>query len=160
MTVTMANGAKPLSKQERQRMPRPRKDGASVARELAQLADKYGVSSTMNVAGMLNAVDLAEQLLPLDKAVANFSVLVHDRFFTAQASAWKTATTVYTVLQRMAKDDPDLARDLQGVAASFKNAPSVPDATGTTTETTAKTPDSPPATTSTSSSTQSSTPAK
>jgi hypothetical protein len=123
-TVTVSGGVKPLSMQERKHMPRPRKDGASIAREIAQLATKYGVTGIVDVDGMLSAVTQAEQLAPLDKAAANFSVLVHDRAFAAESASWKSATTGYTVLKRMAKDNPDLARDLTGVAATLKHAKS------------------------------------
>ena len=119
-TVTVSGGVKPLSKQERKHMARPRKDSASIAREIAQLATKYGVTGIVDVDGMLSAVTQAEQLAPLDKAAANFSVLVHDRAFAAESASWKSATTGYTVLKRLAKDNPDLARDLAGVAASLK----------------------------------------
>jgi len=150
LTATVSNGAKALSAQERKRMPRPRKDGASIAREIAQLATKYGVDGIVDATGMVNAVTDSERLAPLDKAAANFSVLVHDRAFTADAAAWKSATTGYTMLKRMAKDNPDLARDLSGIAASLKRAKSAPSATSgtpTTTQaqTTAATPEAAPA---------------
>ena len=105
-------------------MPRPRKDGASIAREIAQLATKYGVTGIVDVDGMLSATTEAEQLAPLDKAAANFSALVHDRAFAAESASWKSATTGYTVLKRLAKDNPDLARDLTGVAGTLKRAKS------------------------------------
>jgi hypothetical protein len=123
-TVTMSAGATALSAQERKRMPRPRKDGASIAREIAQLATKYGVDGIVDVNGMLSAVTQSEQLAPLDKVASNFSVLVHDRAFAADSAAWKSATTGYTVLKRLAKDNPDMARDLVGVTASLKHAKS------------------------------------
>jgi hypothetical protein len=69
---------------------------------------------------MLSSVTQAEQLSPLDKAAANFSVLVHDRALAANSSAWRSSTTAYTVLKRLGKDNPDLARDLEGVVASLK----------------------------------------
>jgi deoxyribodipyrimidine photolyase len=120
LTTTVSGGAKPLSSAERKQLLRPRKDGASLARQLAQLVTKYGVTSVVDVNGMLSAVTQAEQLSPLDKAAANFSVLVHDQALVANSSAWKSSTTAYTVLKRLGKDNPDLARDLQGVVASLK----------------------------------------
>ena len=122
LTATISRGGKTLTKQEKQRMPRSRKDGASIAREIAQLAKKYGVDGIVDVTGMLSSVDDSERLAPLDKVAANFSVLVHDRAFASDAAAWKSATTGYTLLKRMAKDNPDMARDLEGVAASLKPA--------------------------------------
>jgi len=123
-TVTISRGVKPLSKQERQRMPRSRKDGATIAREIAQLATKYGVTGVVDVNGMLSAVNEVEQLAPLDKVAANFSVLVHDRVFASDSASWKSATAGYTVLKRLARDNPDMARDLVGVAARLKPAKS------------------------------------
>jgi hypothetical protein len=148
LTSTVSNGVKPLSTQERRHLPRARKDGASIAREIAQLATKYGVDGIVDATGMLNAVTDSERLAPLDKAATNFSVLVHDRAFAADAAAWKSATTGYTVLKRLAKDNPDLARDLSGVAATLKRAKSAATA-GTPvmaqTQATAATPEPAPA---------------
>jgi hypothetical protein len=120
LTATMAQGAATLSKQGRRQLAHPRKDGAAIAREIAQLATKYGVADIVNVNGMLSAVTDAEQLAPLDKVAANFSVLVHDRALASASSAWKSATTGYTMLKRLAKDNPDMARDLVGVTARLK----------------------------------------
>jgi hypothetical protein len=77
----------------------------------------------------LDLVAQAEQLAPLDKVATNFSVTVHDRAFGAESASWKAATTAYTMLKRMARDNPDLARDLSGVTATLKH--SVPSATAT-----------------------------
>ena len=152
LTSTVSNGVKPLSAQERKRLPRSRKDGASIAREIAQLVTKYGVAGIVDTTGMLNAVTDSERLAPLDKAATNFSVLVHDRAFAADAAAWKSATTGYTVLKRLAKDNPDLARDLEGVAATLRPAKRAATATSGTpagaeaqTQATAATPEPAPA---------------
>jgi len=149
LSATMSNGVKPLSAQDRRRLPRSRKDGASIAREIAQLAMKYGVNGIVDTEGMLGAVTDAERLAPLDKVAANFSVLVHDRAFAAEAAAWKSATTGYTMLKRLAKDNPDLARDLVGIAATLKRPKKATAAPGTgtkaTAQTTAETPQPAPA---------------
>ena len=119
LTDTIGRGAKPLTSQERKQLPKPRRDGHVIARELAQLAVKYGIDGAVKVDEMLNAVSEVEQLKPLDAGAANFSALVRDRVLEADARAWKIATTIYTFLQRMAVDDADVARDLMKVAASF-----------------------------------------
>ena len=92
-SVTISGGVKPLSTEERRRMARSPKDGASIAREIAQLAVKYGVDGIVGVDGMLSAVTESEQFAPLDKAASNFSVLVHDRAFAADSASWKSAST-------------------------------------------------------------------
>ena len=150
LTVTVSRGSKPLSKQERARLPRSRKDGASIAREVAQLAQKYGADGAVNSTRMLSFVTEAERLAPLDKVARNFSVLVHDRAFAADAAAWKSATAGYTMLKRMAIDNPDLARDLLGITATLKRsksaAPATSGSSGTAkATTTAATPVSTPA---------------
>jgi hypothetical protein len=138
MTDTVGRGAKPFSSQERKRLPKPRRDGHVIARELAQLAVKYGIAAAVNVDAMLNAVAEVEGLKPLDASAANFSHLVRDRVLEADAVAWKIATTIYTFLQRLSRDDAALARDLERVAASFaSHASNTGNATGKTAKPTA-----------------------
>jgi hypothetical protein len=132
LTSTVSRGNKPLSRAQRKQLVRPRKGSASFARELAQLATKYEVTGVVDVNGMLSAVTQAEQLAPLDKAAANFSVLVHDQVLAANSTSGKSSTTTYTVLKRLARDNPDLARDLEGVTATLKRAKG--DATATSGE--------------------------
>jgi len=119
LTDTVGRGRKALSSQERKRLPKPRRDGHVVARELAQLAVKYGIAAAVDVEAMLKAVAVVEQLKPLDASAANFASLVRDRVLEADAAAWKIATTIYTFLQRLSRDDAELTRDLERVAASF-----------------------------------------
>ena len=86
----------------------------------------HGIDGAVKVDEMLNAVSEVEQLKPLDAGAANFSALVRDRVLEADARAWKIATTIYTFLQRLSRDDADTARDLERVAASFASRTSKP----------------------------------
>ena len=110
-----------LTPTERKRMLKLRTGGVDTTRTLATLATRYKVDSTVDVPAMLQNVAQLEELAPLLDSATNLMQIVHDQVLVAAGDSWKSATTIYTMLQRMALDDPRLADELAPVAAMFAN---------------------------------------
>jgi hypothetical protein len=126
MASRIGQGAKRLTTKERRQQPKLRTGGVDTTRTLATLATRYKVDSTVDVPAMLANVAQLEKLQPLLDSATNLMQIVHDQVLVAAGDSWKSATTIYTMLQRMALDDPRLADELAPVAAKFakKKAPS------------------------------------
>jgi hypothetical protein len=119
LASNISQGAKRLTTKERRQQLKLRVGGVDTARTLATLAIRYKVDSTVDVPAMLQNVTQLEQLQPLLDSSTNLTEIVHDKVLVAAGDTWASATTIYTVLQRMALDDPRLADELAPVAAKF-----------------------------------------
>jgi hypothetical protein len=119
LASSISQGAPRLTPKERQRQLKLRTGGVDTARTLATLATRYKLDTTVDVPAMLQNLAQLEQLQPLLDSATNLQQIVHDQVLVAAGDSWKSATTIYTMLQRMALDDPRIADELAPVAAKF-----------------------------------------
>jgi hypothetical protein len=119
MAASVSQGAARLTTKERLQKLKLRTGGVDTARTLATLASRYKLDSTVDVPAMLQNLTQLEALQPLLDSATNLQQIVHDQVLVAAGDSWKSATTIYTMLQRMALDDPRIAEELAPVAAKF-----------------------------------------
>jgi len=112
----------PLSTDEIRRSLKLRKGGAQVVPQLVDLCKQHGVTSV----GAVTPDTLSAQKAradTLNTISVNFAAVgkaLGDATFSAESSTWQQATTLYTVLQRLAVDNPTLAQGIQPVQAFFQ----------------------------------------
>jgi hypothetical protein len=112
----------PLSTDEIRRSLKLRKGGAQVVPQLVDLCKQHGVTSV----GAVTPDTLSAQKAradTLNTIGVNFAAVgkaLGDATFSAESSTWRQATTLYTVLQRLAVDNPTLAQGIQPVQAFFQ----------------------------------------
>ncbi len=115
----LGKGTKRLTAKERQRQLKLRTGGIDTTRTLATLATRHKLGEMVDVPGMLANVEKLESLQPLLDSATNLQETLHDLVLMAAGDAWRSATTIYTILQRMAVNDPRIADELAPVAAKF-----------------------------------------
>jgi hypothetical protein len=112
----------PLSTDEIRRSLKLRKGGAQVVPQLVDLCKQHGVTSV----GAVTPDTLSAQKAradTLNTISVNFAAVgktLGDATFSAESTTWQQATTLYTVLQRLAVDNPTLAQGIQPVQAFFQ----------------------------------------
>jgi hypothetical protein len=141
LVEVVGSGQKPLTPLQRSRTARARPGASATVRTLGTLAVKHGVDALVDVPTMLANSDAADRIRPIAAPVANLHRLVGDLVLSADGAAWKSATAIYTILQRLAVDDGTMAQDLAPLAASFALGPKA-ESTGSG-ETTAQAADAP-----------------
>jgi hypothetical protein len=119
----VGSGQNPLTPLQRSRTMRSREGGSAAIRTLGALAVKHGLDSLVNVPTMLANADAADRIRPIVAPIANLHRLVGDLVLSADGAGWKSATAIYTILQRLAVDDGTIAQDLAPIAASFVHGP-------------------------------------
>jgi len=111
-----------LSADDIRRSLKLRKGGAQVVPQLVDLCKQHGVTSV----GAVTPDTLSAQKAradTLNTISVNFAAVgkaLGDATFSAESSTWQQATTLYTVLQRLAVDNPTLAQGIQPVQAFFQ----------------------------------------
>ncbi len=99
-----------------------RKGGAQVVGELLALCTHHGLTSVgpVSVATMTTELDRATALRQIGVSLAALQKQLNDAAFLAESTTWQNATTLYTVLQRLAAMDPTLATGLAPIQAFFQ----------------------------------------
>jgi hypothetical protein len=129
LVEVVGSGQKPLTPVQRSRTLKPRAGGSDAVRTLGALAEKHGVDTLVDVPTMLANADAADRIRPIAAPIANLHRLVGDLVLSADGASWKSATAIYTILQRLAVDDGTIAQDIAPFAASFALGPK-PESTG------------------------------
>jgi hypothetical protein len=141
LVKVVGNGQKPLTPLQRSRTARARSGSSAMVRTLGTLAEKHGVDALVDVPTMLANSDAADRIRPIAEPIANLHRLVGDLVLAADGASWKSATAIYTILQRLAVDDGTIAQDIAPLAAEFALG-STPESTGSG-DATAKAADAP-----------------
>jgi hypothetical protein len=123
LVKVVGGGQKPLTPLQRSRTTQTRAGASATVRTLGALAVKHGVDTLVDVPTMLANSEAADRIRPLAAPIANLLRLVGDLVLSADGAAWKSATAIYTILQRLAVDDGTMAQDLAPIAASFAHGP-------------------------------------
>jgi len=109
-----------LTADQKKRMPKLRKGADSILPKLGTLLQKHGVDGAgISVAQMLGDLQHAQTLVPLQQGLTSLLKQVEDEIFSSNASSVKTASYGYATLQRMARDDGDLAANLEPISSFF-----------------------------------------
>ena len=110
-----------LTKDERRRLLRVRRDSEQVQRLVYSLASKRGLKiEGFPLQGMLNDLNLTQALEPFDQAMSLGKQLTTDTIMQADTEAWQAFLAHYGVLSAMASHDAELARELQPVVDFMK----------------------------------------
>jgi hypothetical protein len=112
----------PLSADAIHRSLKRRKGAAQVVTDLVALCHQHGVTSVgrVSVEQMSSSMSRATALETIGVQLAATHKMLDDATFSAWSNAWQNATTLYTILQRLALNDPTLALGLKPVQAFFK----------------------------------------
>lgn len=119
-----------LDAQQRKQAPKPRTGAEPKVRMIARLAVKYGVDSTDTpVDGMLADLELADRVTPVAQAAALLAETYDDTRLQAEAEYWHAATALYALLRDRARNNQELAKELEDVSQFFalgKRRPKTP----------------------------------
>ena len=97
-----------------------RKGGGEVVKTIAALSDKFGlVVPSTPTAPLVAKINQADDLVALHKELVTATKHVADAMFQAQSESWAGATVHYSMLQRLAKQNGDVAKALQPVTQFF-----------------------------------------
>jgi hypothetical protein len=112
----------PLSADEVRRATKMRKGGAEVIPKILALCQQQGITQI----GSLTTKEMSEQLSRGDALVqvglssGLVQKKVRESAMSAHGRSWQIGTTMYKTLQRMAKDDPELALGIQPIEEFFQ----------------------------------------
>lgn len=117
-----------LTKDERRRMLRARKDSEGMIRRVHEIAIKKGLSIPgIPLDGMLNDVNLVERLEPFVTLLTLCLQLVEDTQAQADTESWQAFLAYYAVLSTMAVHDPEIAVAISPVTAAMRHTRKKPD---------------------------------
>ena len=110
-----------LTPQERRRVAKIRKGGKDLLPKLTDMAARHGVQ----IAGLAPTdlqphLDLIARLDPLVTALQSATTLVGDTTLNAKSQTWKGLSSIYTILSRVAVDNPVLRDELTDTTTFFK----------------------------------------
>jgi len=109
-----------LTTPEKRRRSKPRKGAERVLIMIAPIVQQHGLdSASLNTVDMLARYDAAQTLVPLKARLTKMFKRVDDELFNAQTDAWKMGLQFYSLLQRRAKDDGELAQNLEPLSKMF-----------------------------------------
>jgi hypothetical protein len=110
-----------LTKAERKRLLRARRDSEPMQRLVYELAKKKGLSlAGFPLDGMLSDVNLVQALEPFVTAMTTGWQLTNDTALQADTEGWQAFLAYYGVLSSMADHDAELATQLQPVVDFMK----------------------------------------
>jgi hypothetical protein len=110
----------PLNPEEKRRSLRMRKGAEPVVRTIAGLAKTYGLDSqSLHSDDMTSHLELATVLAPLEATLSKVLKRISDGRFLANSNAWDMALQFYSLLQRRAPSDGQLAAALAPIADFF-----------------------------------------
>ncbi len=111
-----------LSASDIRRMLKLRRSGPPIVQQLIDLCVHHGITGVgpVTVATMTTELDRVKALNQVGVELAALQKHFSDATFASESVTWQNATAFYTVLQRLAVMDPDLAAGLQPVQAAFQ----------------------------------------
>ena len=99
---------------------KPRKGADAMLVQLAPVVKQFGLDSTsLNTEAMLARHAVAQTLVPLQSRLQKISKRVGDEVFGAQTDAWDMGLQFYSLLQRRAKTDGNIAQAIAPLTKSF-----------------------------------------
>ncbi len=105
-----------LSKDERKRLLRGRRDAELMISRVHALATKMGVTVPgIPLSGMQNDVSLVAALVPFEAALSTAQGLVEDTMAQADSEAWQAFLAYYGVLASMAPRNAEIEAQLAPV---------------------------------------------
>jgi hypothetical protein len=118
--AAMALTTPKLTKRQKQIAAKARKGSEKVIPTISLLANQLGVNLPLQPTSTMTAqVALAHELEPLQKALQAFLASVEGNTFQANSGSWETATTLYGILKKVAKADPEVRTQLAPVQEFF-----------------------------------------
>jgi hypothetical protein len=110
-----------LTPAERRRVAKIKKGGKDLLPKLTDMAARHGVQiHGLALADLQPHLDLIARLDPLVTAVQSADTLVSDTTLNAKSQTWKGLSAIYTILSRVAVDNPALRDELTSTTAFFK----------------------------------------
>lgn len=110
-----------LKKGERKRTAKPRRGALGMLPQLATLYTKLGCELPgVDVQTMLSKASYAQRLATLLGVIAKLNDAVKDEYIVSSGAAWTTATTMYTALKRVSRNEEDVASELASIEAFFR----------------------------------------
>ena len=110
-----------LTKDERRRLLRVRRDSEAMQRLIYAIAQKRGLKiEGFPLAGMLADINLAQAMEPFEQAMTVGQQLTSDTLLQADTEGWQAFLAYYGVLSAMASHDAALASELQPVIEFMK----------------------------------------
>lgn len=117
-----------LTKAERKRLLRVRRDSDAMQRLVHDLAKQRGLTlAGFSLPGMLNDINLVQALEPFESAMGLGKQLTSDTMMQADTEGWQAFLAYYGVLSSMAERDAELATELKPVIEFMKTGRRKPD---------------------------------
>ena len=112
-----------LTKDERRRVLRARKDSEGLIRRVHEIATKKGLTIPgIPLDGMLKDIDLSQRLEPFVTLLTLCLQLVEDTQAQADSEAWQAFLAYYSVLSTMASHDPEVVVAIAPVTTAMRHA--------------------------------------
>jgi len=109
-----------LTARQRRALLKLRPDADKVIALITRLAHEQGIDVKSNpVDEMAGALAAARSLQPLIGTAQAFAQTLSDMMRGNQSLAWTSATLYYTILKRMARHDPELAKQMEPLQGVF-----------------------------------------
>jgi hypothetical protein len=120
--LALLGGGGPLSTLEIQHGTKMRKGGAEVIPKILALCHQHGVTNigSLTIREMSDELDRGNALNQVGLKLALVQKKAKDQAFEAYGRTWQIGMTMYTTLQRLAVDDPELAVGLEPVVSFFQ----------------------------------------
>ena len=121
VTTVLALDSEPsLSKDDIKRAVKFRKGGETVVPDLASLSASFGLEvPTRPTAEMTANLESASALMPLRVSLAQLTKQVDDVYNSDRSAVWTTATMLYSMMKRIARNEPKLAASLAPLQQFF-----------------------------------------
>lgn len=111
-----------LSKDERKRLLRSRRDAEPMMQRIADLATRHKVTVPgVELSSMQNDLKLGQALLPLEAQLERALQLVQDTGAQADTEAWQAFLAYYGVLSSLADRNPDIENGLGSVVEYMRH---------------------------------------
>jgi len=112
----------PLSGDDVRRATKMRKGGAEVIPKILALCEQHGITQigTLTTQEMSAQLNRGDALLQVGLQSAIVEKKVKESAMAAHGRSWQIGTTMYTTLQRLAVDDPELAEGLEPIQSFFQ----------------------------------------
>lgn len=120
--LTKVGSQEPLNVDQIRRSTKMRKGGAEVIPKILALCQEHGVTQVgpLTVQEMSDEQKRGDALLQVGLRSALVQKKVKDSALGAHGRSWQIATTMYTLLQRLAVNDPELALGLKPIEDFFQ----------------------------------------
>lgn len=119
LVLTLGSYTKALSTAERRREAKIRTGGERYVATIVEAALRYGLSFPGGPGDIEANLALVEALMPVLARLRAVSEIVSDTILRGRGAAWRGTTSAYTMLTRLAKNNPVLAVDMQHARAFF-----------------------------------------